>query len=349
MSARPAHRRLRRGLVLGLVLWGLPVLAPAARAADFCISDISQPLTISLPGVLPPITPDYQLGFALTSPISSGAVLATIRSEQYTDSGYTAVLVFDRFITTPPPFPPPDGVFNVVEVRRGQWSGTIFTLKIGNCPARPAITSSGPADGATGVAADAPVFAVFDQPMDRVTTAAAFTLVRAGDGSAVPGSVVFVGDRVAIFKPSAPLAPGSRYTATVASSASSQAGQPLATAKSWSFTTVSPPVVQSVSPADGATGVPRSVRLVAVFDRPMAEASVVTAFKLARTTDRKPIAGTVALAYGGRVAVFTPRRALGPRRGFTATITTAATALDGQSLSTTRSWAFRTSSHPKAP
>jgi Big-like domain-containing protein len=110
-----------------------------------------------------------------------------------------------------------------------------------------------------------------------------------------------------------------------------------------------PPVVQVVSPADGAAGVARRTLVVAVFDRAMVASSVAGAFGLVRTADGRPIAGTVGLAFGDRVAVFAPRRPLGRLRSFTATITTAAQAQDGQALAAPKTWSFTTGRRVSAP
>jgi hypothetical protein len=109
------------------------------------------------------------------------------------------------------------------------------------------------------------------------------------------------------------------------------------------------PVVQVVSPADGAADVARTTLVVAVFDRAMVASSVAGAFGLVRTADGRPIAGTVGLTFGDRVAIFAPRHTLGRLRSFTATITTAAKAQDGQALATPESWSFTTGRRVTAP
>ena len=105
---------------------------------------------------------------------------------------------------------------------------------------------------------------------------------------------------------------------------------------------VTAPVVPVVSPPDGATGVSRSAHVVAVFDRPMDAASVAPAFTLVRTATGRRVPGVVGLGFGDRVAVFTPSRPLRRLRTFAATISTAATAQDGQALAAARTWSFTT-------
>ncbi|MDQ6841841.1 MAG: Ig-like domain-containing protein [Actinomycetota bacterium] len=102
---------------------------------------------------------------------------------------------------------------------------------------QPVIEHVSPAVGATGVGTGSPVYAIFSQPMDHPSTAAAFTVVRASDNSPVAGSVVWYGDTAPIFVPSSALAPNTTYTANVAGSAMDQSGRTLANPTSWQFTT----------------------------------------------------------------------------------------------------------------
>ena len=103
------------------------------------------------------------------------------------------------------------------------------------------------------------VYAIFNRAMDKPTAEAAFSLKRTSDGAAVSGSFGWYGNAL-IFDPNADLAPGTQYTVSVSTAAKDLAGNPLAAAKSWQFTTTNPPSVSSVYPADGATGVsPNSV------------------------------------------------------------------------------------------
>jgi hypothetical protein len=108
----------------------------------------------------------------------------------------------------------------------------------GSCPViLPTVTPVIPIMGATRVAVSSIVVAGFDQPMDHASTAGAFSVVRSSDNRAITGSVKFFADRALVFSPSVPLAPATVYTARITTAASNVAGQHLATAKRWSFTT----------------------------------------------------------------------------------------------------------------
>ena len=90
-------------------------------------------------------------------------------------------------------------------------------------------------------------YAVFNKAMDKPSAEAAFSLKRTSDGAPVSGSFGWYGPDALIFKPDADLAPGTQYTASISTAAKDLAGNPLAAAKSWQFTTTNPPVVTYVS------------------------------------------------------------------------------------------------------
>jgi hypothetical protein len=107
----------------------------------------------------------------------------------------------------------------------------------------PALTGRAPAAGATDVAPGADVVATFSEAMDPASMAGgAFTLAPSAGGPAVAASVTASsGNTVFTLNPSADLAPGTAYTATVGTGAKDLAGNALAGAQTWSFTTVAAP------------------------------------------------------------------------------------------------------------
>jgi len=98
----------------------------------------------------------------------------------------------------------------------------------------PSVSSVSPLDGATDVATYTTVTATFDMAMDESTiTTSSFTL----DG--VSGSVSYdSGTYTATFTPDAKLDSNTTYTATLSTAITSAEGTALASAYSWSFTTV---------------------------------------------------------------------------------------------------------------
>lgn len=104
----------------------------------------------------------------------------------------------------------------------------------------PTVTSNAPLGGATDVAWDANVSVVFSELMDEATlTVASFTLEVAGGGAGVTGAVQAAGDQ-ATFLPAADLLGDTEYVATISTAVTDVAGNALALAHSWSFTTVAP-------------------------------------------------------------------------------------------------------------
>ena len=102
----------------------------------------------------------------------------------------------------------------------------------------PTTTAATPADGTTGIATTAAVTVTFSEPMDRTSAQAAFSLVRAADGTSMAGSFSWSGDTMT-FMPSGGLAQGTQYRATVAPTARDVAGNSVADSRTWSFTTAS--------------------------------------------------------------------------------------------------------------
>ncbi len=100
----------------------------------------------------------------------------------------------------------------------------------------PTVTAISPANAATGVARNVAVTATFSEPMASATVITSFT-VRAGLVN-VPGVVTYVGN-IATFVPTATLASNTLFTATVSTAAEDMQGDALATARTWTFTTVS--------------------------------------------------------------------------------------------------------------
>ena len=205
----------------------------------------------------------------------------------------------------------------------------------------PVINSVSPADGATNVSRSALTTVYFDKAMDKASAQAAFSLKRTSDGAPVSGSFGWYGPGVLLFKPNADLAPGTQYTASVSTAAKDLAGNPLPAAKTWQFTTTTPPVINSVSPADGATNVSRSSLTIVFFDKAMDKASAQAAFSLKRTSDGAPVSGSFGW-YGSGVLLFKPSADLAPGTQYTASVSTAAKDLAGNPLTHSVTWSYTT-------
>jgi hypothetical protein len=112
-----------------------------------------------------------------------------------------------------------------------------FSFTTGDAPdiIPPTVTVANPLNNATGVIRNKVVAITFSEPMDALTfTNSTFTLKQGVTN--VPGVVGYSGT-TATFTPSAALAAGIVYTATVTNGVKDAAGNALAANTSWSFTT----------------------------------------------------------------------------------------------------------------
>ena len=135
-------------------------------------------------------------------------------------------------------------------------------ISIGADLTPPTVISTNPVNGASNVSASATVNATFSEPMASATiTTSTFSLADTTAPASVSGTVTYSsGTNTATFTPSASLAVGHTFTATVkggAGGVTDLAGNPLAADVSWSFTTAAPdttpPTVQLTAPSNGAT------------------------------------------------------------------------------------------------
>ncbi len=101
---------------------------------------------------------------------------------------------------------------------------------------RPTVTASTPANGATGVAVTANATATFSEAMSASAVEQAFTLAQQGSATNVPATVTLSGS-TATLNPTADLAAGTTYVATVGTAAADTAGNTLSAPSTWTFTT----------------------------------------------------------------------------------------------------------------
>ncbi|MDR3750675.1 MAG: Ig-like domain-containing protein [Terracidiphilus sp.] len=208
----------------------------------------------------------------------------------------------------------------------------------------PGVVSVTPVQGATSVAINTNVTATFNMAMksSSITAAGTFTLAGPG-GTAVAGVVTYSG-MTATFTPSAALAYGTTYTATITTAAATPGGAELISPYVWSFTTVAlaapTPVVVTTIPANGDTNVPISQVLSATFSQTMSASTISTTTFTLSVTGGAAVSGTVTPS--GTYATFTPNAPLLNNTSYTATITTGATSQAGISLATNYVWTFTT-------
>ena len=210
-------------------------------------------------------------------------------------------------------------------------------------PVLPTVTSVGPLNGSITACASTIVTAAFSESMQASTiNPATFTLVGP-NSAAVTGQVTYNSvNNIATFTPSAPLVVNASYTATITTGAKDPAGDALANAYVWSFTTsactapVSPTVVR-VTPANGAC--PNTL-VTGTFSEAMDSATInASTFTLAGAG----AAGTVTYDQPSLTATYTPSAPLALNTTYTATITTGAKDLSGNGLARNDVWTFTTS------
>lgn len=122
----------------------------------------------------------------------------------------------------------------------------------GLCPDKtaPTVSSTSPANGATGVSVNTAVTVTFAKKMDPATiNGTTFAL----DNGAVGTAAYDQATMTAVFTPSPNLAYGTLYTVTVASGVKDLAGNTMLTSYTWSFTTACPAIVLSPSGLPGGT------------------------------------------------------------------------------------------------
>jgi O-glycosyl hydrolase len=216
----------------------------------------------------------------------------------------------------------------------------------------PVVSTVTPADGSTGVSIGTTVTATFSTAMNASSiTASTFTLAAQG-GAAVTGAVSYdAASQTATFTPTAGLSYGTAYTATLATGVTSSSGTALAAAKTWSFTTAAAPpstapTLTSMFPASGATIVKVTSAVTATFNEAMVASSLTTSTFTLTAQGGGAVAGAVSYNAANMTATFTPAANLAYNTQYTATITTGATATNGEVLAANASWSFTTEKAP---
>ena len=218
---------------------------------------------------------------------------------------------------------------------------------------QPVVLSTVPLNGATGVALNQVLSAMFSQTMNCATLASpATSFVLTGPGTTAVAGTVACSGSVATFTPTADLITNTVYTATITTGAQSQGGAPLAANYVWVFRTLpapTPPAVIATVPANLAVNVPINQALSATFSVAMTPATInATTFTLAGP-GTTPVTGTVAYVAAGSTATFTPSAPLAYNTVYIATITTGAENLGGTPLAQNYVWSFTTGAAVAVP
>jgi hypothetical protein len=203
----------------------------------------------------------------------------------------------------------------------------------------PTVTSTNPPGNQAGVAVNGSVSATFSEAVATASvTTTSFTV-----GGVV--GTVSVNGNTATFTPSASLAYGTTYTATITTAVTDIASNHLAANYFWSFTTgtaldSTPPTVTDTTPATNASSVPVNTTVTAAFSEPVTTSTVSTSSFTLKDSDGTSVTGAVILA--GTVVTFTPSTLLVRGAMYTAAISTAVKDLAGNSIAAPYSWSFVT-------
>ncbi|NQT73570.1 MAG: Ig-like domain-containing protein, partial [Chloroflexi bacterium] len=148
-----------------------------------------------------------------------------------------------------------------------EWGFT--TMEVG----APGVVSTTPAIGATGVALDVAVSAIFDEPISEGPNFDDILIWKA-DSTWAPGvSASIHGDTITINFTHDPFYELTTYYPEIPAGAIQDIDGNLNAYYEWGFTTmeVGAPGVASTTPANGATGVALDVTVSAIFDEPISE------------------------------------------------------------------------------
>ena len=149
------------------------------------------------------------------------------------------------------------------------FSGSFTTWAPPPVTTGPTVTGMTPADGAINVAVDTNLVVTFSEAVNGVDST---TFYLSAGGAAIASSVTIAVDRLsATLVPGADLADSTLHTVTVTTGVTDDAGDPMATDFTGSFTTWAPPpetigpTVTGMTPADGAINVAVDTNLVVTF------------------------------------------------------------------------------------
>jgi hypothetical protein len=222
-----------------------------------------------------------------------------------------------------------------------------FTTGLGSDATAPTVSSTSPANAAVGVALNQKIAATFSKAMNPSTIiATTFTLKQTVAGTAVAGAVSYAG-KTATFTPTANLTASLGYTATITTGATDLAGNALANAFAWTFTTgaasnTSAPTVTLTVPASNATGVGINQAISATFSTGMDPSTINSGTFTLAGPGVTVVTGTVTCNAACTIATFTPTSNLAVSAVFTATLTTAVKDLSGNRLAANTIWTFTT-------
>ena len=207
----------------------------------------------------------------------------------------------------------------------------------------PTVVSVTPPNGSAVVCSLAIITATFSEAMDPATINTTTFTVSPGASGIITHDV---SNTIFTFTPSTSLALSTVYTAAISTRARNLFGVGLARSFVWSFTTAAnactpPPVVISVTPLNGVTGVCSLAVITATFSEAMNPATInTTTFTLSLG-----VTGIISHDVSNTIFTFTPSSPLAINTIYSATITTGVRDTFGNALATDFVWSFRTAAN----
>lgn len=186
----------------------------------------------------------------------------------------------------------------------------------------------------------------FNEPVDPAAVLENLKVLKAGAVDSIPGVVAYdSSSRTARFTPSARLEYQSAYTVFLTDRIEDLAGNRMPKNFSWTFTTVSPPQIESHSPIGEGVSIQEPVTVF--FSQPMNKESLHSGSLAVRQlnslgTQAGQVSGTVRYDADRRMATYTPDVPFSYDTAYQVTLTTEIQDANSNPLESPFSWKFKT-------
>ena len=285
-------------------------------------------------------------GTTFTLQVSGGAAVAGAVSYTGTTATFnpTADLTGSTIYTATITTGAKDVTGNAI-VAAKTWS---FTTGAGADIVAPTVVSTNPANGDVSVETNKSVTAIFSESMDPSSIDGTTFTLKGPGGVTIAGEVTYIG-KTATFNPTSDLANSTIYDASITTGAKDLAGNPIAVAKTWSFTTgaaadLTKPTITVVDPLNAATGVGINRNITANFSENMEPSTITNTTFTVRKLGGAFIDGDV--TYADKTATFNPTADMANSTTYVANITIEVKDLAGNAMETAKTWSFVTGAAP---